>query len=148
MKIISSQSPTRVTIRIIIYSSSTKENWVSKFHVSRPTRMWPFLSSTSTNSTWKTSVSTYSENKQYNFKYPLKLIGMLYNVTRQQDVLLLPNTKWSFEPERGMTLKSVMINNTGNNRCVGTMGNVTTEKYFTISVKGKIFNKWSINLAG
>nr|CAH0101076.1 unnamed protein product [Daphnia galeata] len=52
------------------------------------------------------------------------------------DVLLLPNTKWSFEPERGMTLKSVMINNTGNYRCVGTMGNVTTEKYFTISVKG------------
>ena len=62
-------------------------------------------------------------------------------ITRQQDVLLLPNTKWSFEPERGMTLKSVMINNTGNNRCVGTMGNVTTEKYFTISVKGKIVKK-------
>ncbi|XP_046637865.1 vascular endothelial growth factor receptor 1-like isoform X1 [Daphnia pulicaria] len=52
------------------------------------------------------------------------------------DVLSEPNTKWSFDPERGMTLKSVRINNTGNYRCVGTMENVTTEKYFTISVKG------------
>ncbi|EFX73006.1 hypothetical protein DAPPUDRAFT_253802 [Daphnia pulex] len=52
------------------------------------------------------------------------------------DVLSEPNSKWSFDPERGMTLKSVRINNTGNYRCVGKMENVTTEKYFTISVKG------------
>lgn len=49
-----------------------------------------------------------------------------------------PHSSWSLEPELGLTLKKVMISNTGNYRCVGTMDNITDEKHFTISVKGTL----------
>ncbi|XP_046459151.1 platelet-derived growth factor receptor alpha-like [Daphnia pulex] len=54
----------------------------------------------------------------------------------KEDLLAETDSNWLFEPERGLTLKHVMINNTGNHVCVGKMNNVTIEKYFTISVKG------------
>jgi hypothetical protein len=48
-----------------------------------------------------------------------------------------PNSPWLFEPERGLLLQQqVMINNSGNYICVGTMNNISTVKNFTISVKG------------
>ncbi|KAI9558995.1 hypothetical protein GHT06_015784 [Daphnia sinensis] len=44
----------------------------------------------------------------------------------QQDVLADPHSSWLLEPELGLTLKKVMISNTGNYRCVGTNWNKTS----------------------
>ncbi|KZS14552.1 Uncharacterized protein APZ42_019921 [Daphnia magna] len=63
-------------------------------------------------------------------------VDQLNKEPNYEDVLADPHSSWSLEPELGLTLKKVMISNTGNYRCVGTMDNITDEKHFTISVKG------------
>ncbi|KAI9559290.1 hypothetical protein GHT06_016079 [Daphnia sinensis] len=71
-----------------------------------------------------------------NVSVSLVHVDQLNKEPNSDDVLTEQNSKWFFEPERGMTLKHVMINNTGNYRCIGTKDNVTNEKQFTVSVKG------------
>ena len=54
----------------------------------------------------------------------------------QQDLLLQPDSNWSFEPERGVTLKNPKISDSGEYGCVGKMNNSVNYEYFSIYVLG------------
>ena len=60
----------------------------------------------------------------------------ILNFTASQNLLSDPDSKWSLDPERGLTLKNTTIGDTGQYQCVGTMNNNTDWEYFQIYVKG------------
>ena len=60
----------------------------------------------------------------------------ILNFIASQNLLSDPDSKWSLDPERGLTLKNTTIGDTGQYQCVGTMNNNTDWEYFLIYVKG------------
>nr|CAH0113554.1 unnamed protein product [Daphnia galeata] len=58
-----------------------------------------------------------------------------YMWEHSKNLLSDPDSKWSLDPERGLTLKNTTIGDTGQYQCVGTMNNNTDWEYFQIYVK-------------
>ncbi|XP_059351940.1 vascular endothelial growth factor receptor 1-like [Daphnia carinata] len=54
----------------------------------------------------------------------------------QEDLLVEWNSNWLLRPERGLTLTNPKVGDAGKYGCIGTMNNITDEKYFDIYVKG------------
>jgi hypothetical protein len=54
----------------------------------------------------------------------------------QQDLLAVPNPKWEFDKQTGLTLNKVTLSDHGNYECNGTLGNITKKIFFTLVVKG------------
>ncbi|XP_045028121.1 vascular endothelial growth factor receptor 1 isoform X2 [Daphnia magna] len=48
----------------------------------------------------------------------------------------IPNSRWSFDPERGLTLNNSKLSDNGEYFCVASKGNVTRRKMFAINVMG------------
>ncbi|XP_046637844.1 vascular endothelial growth factor receptor 1-like isoform X2 [Daphnia pulicaria] len=56
----------------------------------------------------------------------------------QQDLLAVPNPKWEFDKQTGLTLNKVALSDHGNYECNGTLGNITKKIFFTLVVKDGI----------
>ncbi|KAI9559132.1 hypothetical protein GHT06_015921 [Daphnia sinensis] len=54
----------------------------------------------------------------------------------QEDLLSESNSNWLLKAERGLTLTNPKVGDAGKYGCIGTMNNITDEKYFDIYVKG------------
>uniref|UniRef100_A0A0P6GTW8 receptor protein-tyrosine kinase n=1 Tax=Daphnia magna TaxID=35525 RepID=A0A0P6GTW8_9CRUS len=54
----------------------------------------------------------------------------------QEDLLSELDSNWLLKAERGLTLTNPKVGDAGKYGCIGTMNNITDEKYFDIYVKG------------
>ncbi|XP_046457028.1 vascular endothelial growth factor receptor 1-like isoform X1 [Daphnia pulex] len=56
----------------------------------------------------------------------------------QQDLLTVPNTKWEFDKQTGLTLNKAKLSDYGSYECQGTLGKATSKMLFNIVVKDGI----------
>lgn len=59
----------------------------------------------------------------------------------QEDLLSELDSNWLLKAERGLTLTNPKVGDAGKYGCIGTMNNITDEKYFDIYVKGKFITR-------